>query len=458
MDTHIPHARPLTRVVPPTAPLSIFNLLRTVLRNPMEAWPDAVYREKIVRRDTMGIKTVFLSDPDGVREVLVEKPDEFIRTTTIDRSGLKAIMGEGLLTTDGPRWRWQRRTAAPIFRHDRLLGFVPAMHEAAAMTRDRWAKLAPGAEIELTHDMMRTTFDIIVATMLPGAQTLSANVVQSAAEDVLFAVGWTNAYGLFNVPSWMPYPGQRKAGRARDVLRGMVRTALDSRNPDPSQAADLLTYLANALDPETGASMDDEQVIDNILTFILAGHETTALALTWTFYLLSHHPETQDALLDEIMAVTGGGSVEAAHLDKLVLTKQVVQESMRLYPPAAVIGRIARQDMTIGGEAIEAGSVVLIPIYAIHRHHALWPDPERFDPSRFTADNVQKRHRYAYLPFAAGQHICIGMGFALMEAAVVLATLLPAAKLSLRSGFDPGLKLRITLRTAHGMPMSVTAR
>ncbi|MEJ0047957.1 MAG: cytochrome P450 [Rhodospirillales bacterium] len=219
--------------------------------------------------------------------------------------------------------------------------------------------------------------------------------------------------------------------------------------------ADLLAHLARAQDPETGTPMDRDRVIDNILTFILAGHETTALALTWTFYLLSHHPAVATATRDEVQAVTGGAPVTAAHLDGLVLTRQVIMEAMRLYPPAGVIGRIAMRDLNVGGLPIATGTLVLVPIYAIHRHRTLWQEPERFDPERFMPAATAARHRYAYLPFGAGPHTCIGMNFALIEAIVILATVLQGAGLRLRPGHDPGMRLRITLRPARGMPMTV---
>ena len=468
MDTFVTDAPPPAGQLPlasaPPAPgrLGTFALVRTMVRNPMEAWPEAVYREGLVRRpEPSGGETVFVTDPELLREILVERPDEFIRTVEMDRGGLRGTLRDSLLTTGGTRWRWQRRTAAPIFRHERLLGFVPAMHAAAALTRDRWLRDHRDAEIELSREMMRTMFEIIIATMLPGAGTaLSPERVERAIEDLLKAVTWHNAYGLLGLPFWAPYPGQGRERAARVMLRAMVREALADRRAHERSAetADLLAYLAAARDPETGQAMSDEQVVDNLLAFVLAGHETTALALTWTFYLLARHPEWERALLEEIASVTGGGAVEAGHLDQLVLTRQVVQESLRLYPPAALTGRITRHDIVLGGQAIPGGTVLMIPIYAIHRHQALWPDPDRFDPARFSAEGARGRHRYAYLPFAAGQHTCIGMGFALMEASVVLATLLPAVSLTLRPGHDPGLKLRITLRTARGMPMRVAAR
>ena len=201
--------------------------------------------------------------------------------------------------------------------------------------------------------------------------------------------------------------------------------------------------------------MDRDRVIDNILTFILASHETTALALTWAFYLLSHYPTVAAATRDEVQSVTDGAAVTAEHLDRLVLTRQVAMEGMRLYPPAGVVGRIAMRDLTIGGLTVPSRTLVLVPIYVIHRHRALWDAPDEFNPERFAPGAAAARHRYAYLPFGAGPHTCIGMNFALIEAVVILATLLQGVRLRLRPGHDPGMRLRITLRPARGMPMTV---
>jgi len=449
----------LTRVEPPTAPLGRIGLLRALIRNPIEAWPAELYERPYLRRRTLRVPTLFLCDPELVRSALVEQAENFTRTTSLDRGGLKPILGEGLLTTDGAAWRWQRRTASPVFRHDRLLGFIPAMQQAAAATSARLRALPAGTEVELGRAMMRTTFDIILATMLAEGGGMEASRVETAVDDLLGSVGWRAALALLRAPAWLPFPGRGRALAARDLLRRMVAEAVDRRgrtpSGDPDAAGDLLAHLAHAQDPETGAPMDRDRVIDNILTFILAGHETTALALTWTFYVLAHNPDIARDVREEVHSATGGAMVAATHLDQLVLTRQVVMETMRLYPPAGAIGRIAMRDLTVGGLEVAANTLVLIPIFAIHRHAALWEAPEQFDPARFAPAAVAERHRYAYLPFGAGPHTCIGMNFALMEAIVILATLAQGVSLRLRPGHDPGMRLRITLRPARGMPMTV---
>ena len=194
------------------------------------------------------------------------------------------------------------------------------------------------------------------------------------------------------------------------------------------------------------------------MTFIGAGHETTALALTWTFFLLARHPDIERRVLAEIAEVTGGADLAPDDVPKLTYTRQVIQEAMRVFPPVAMVVRQPTRNLSIGGVDVTPRDNVFVPIYAIHHHRALWPDPERFDPDRFTPDKVKARHRWSYLPFGAGPRICIGMGFALLEAVAILGTLLPAARLTVPPAFEPTPKLRVTMRPAEGMPMRVERR
>jgi cytochrome P450 len=203
----------LTRVEPPRAALGRLGLLRALIRNPIEAWPAALYELPHLRRHTLRVPTLFLCDPELVREALVEQAENFTRTTSLERGGLKPILGDGLLTTDGAAWRWQRRTASPVFRHDRLLGFVPAMQAAAAATSARLRALPPGTEVELGRAMMRTTFDIILATMLADGGGMQADRVEAAVNDLLGSAGWRAALALLRAPGWLPFPGRgRRAG------------------------------------------------------------------------------------------------------------------------------------------------------------------------------------------------------------------------------------------------------
>jgi cytochrome P450 len=445
------------RITPPEAKLPAFRLIRTVIRNPIEAWPQPVYEEPIFRSRNFGRETVFVSDPDLIRQVLVDQADAFVKAETMRRA-LRPALGDAILTADGPRWRWQRRAAAPLFRHERLMGLAPAMLGAAERTRERWLALPDGAEIDVAREMMRTTFEIIVETMLSGHGSIEIDRVEHGITAYLDSTSWTIAYALLGAPHWLPYPGRSKAEAARDYLRDELLRLAKDRRRSGNRSDDLITSLLDAADPETGQAMDDRDVADNLLTFITAGHETTALALTWSFYLLSLHPEDEARVIAEIETATGGAPLTREHVPALAYTQQVIQEAMRLYPPAPVVVRAATRDIDLGGHAVAAGSAVYVPVYAVHRHISLWDEPDRFDPDRFAPGAAKTRHRYAYLPFGAGPRICVGMGFAMLEAVLIFATLVRATRLSLRPGYAPRLKLRVTLRPDAGMPMRVAKR
>jgi cytochrome P450 len=239
------------------------------------------------------------------------------------------------------------------------------------------------------------------------------------------------------------------------MLRSSVAAMLHERRGAAHARDDLMHRLMQAHDPETGAPMTEEQLIDNLLTFYLAGHETTAKALTWTLYLLARSPAWAGVLKDEIARVTGGADVAAEHIDKLGLTQQVIKESMRIYPPVPMMSRQAVADTALGGHAITAGTSVVLPIYALHRHAARWPNPHLFDPERFAPEQEAKMSRYQYMPFGAGPRICIGMAFAMIEATAMLASMLQCARFATIAGHEPEPVARVTLAPRGGMPLRV---
>jgi cytochrome P450 len=269
--------------------------------------------------------------------------------------------------------------------------------------------------------------------------------------------GWAQLYASLRAPRWLPRPGISAGRHAASALRAAVAAIVRERRagggPD-----DLMHRLMAARDPESGQAMDDERLIDNLLTFYLAGHETTARALSWTLYLLSRSPEWSEALADEVARVAGGAPVAAAHIERLVLTQQVLKESMRLFPPVPMMSRQVVADTTLDGHAIRAGSSVVIPIYAIQRHAARWDDPHAFDPARFAPEKEAGIGRYQYLPFGAGPRICIGMAFALLEATAILATLLQQVRFESVPGAEPYPVARVTLLPRGGMPLRVSMR
>ncbi len=437
--------------------LRTLAVLRRMVRNPMDAWPPAVYTEDMVRSRMLGHLTVFVCAPDLVQQILVDDADSFIKAEPMRRALVPAL-GTGILTAEGRHWRFQRRLASPVFRPSAVNAFIPAMISAARGMRDAWSALPAGSTIDATHEMMRLTFDIILETMLSGRGNIDVARVERSMRAFLEATGWLAALSAIHAPTWTPFPGKWSASRGGTYLRQMVTARVAERRHTGERREDLLSLMLDAKDPDTGEALNDEEICDNLLTFIAAGHETTALALSWTFYLLSRHPEIETRVLEEIAGVTGGAPLEAARVADLHYTRQVIQESMRIYPPAPMVVRQPNRPVTIGGYPVGTDDNVFIPIYAMHHHAKLWDDPSRFDPDRFAPEAAKARHRYAYLPFSAGPRICIGMGFSLFEAAAILGTLLPAFRLSVDPAFTPTPKLRVTMRPAEGMPMRLEVR
>lgn len=430
------------------------SVIAALLRNPLGAMPPQVYSDRLVLARTRSRTSLYICDPPLIQEALTRHADKLDKGE-LQRKVLCPALGQGLLTAEGTHWRWQRQAVAAGFQHQRLLGFLPAMIAAAEATRERW--LASDAQLDIGHEMMRTTFAIIVETMLSGVGRLDVAKVESAITAYLEPTNYVFAYSLFGAPDWLPYPGRARARAAIAYLRENLAAMVAERR-EAGRRGDLLDMLLDAADPETGRAMDDREIVDNLLTFVTAGHETTALGLAWTLHLLAGHRDIEARLLDEIAAVTQGAPLQPDHVGALPLTKAVFQEAMRLYPPAPVLTREVREPFTLGGVPLPEKTVLYVPIHAVHRHEQLWRDPARFDPDRFLGEEPRARHRYAYLPFGAGPRICIGSAFATLEAVAILAVLLPAARLQPITTQAPEPTLKITLRPKRPLLMRATAR
>jgi cytochrome P450 len=294
--------------------------------------------------------------------------------------------------------------------------------------------------------------------MLGGSASLDAERYSHAFTVSFETIPWHLIYTMFAVPEWVPFPNRRHALAERDFLHRDMGRLIAARRAQPSAQPDLLDLLLAARDAETGRGMSDAEVVNNLLTFITAGHETTAVALTWTLWLLAKDQATQRRVCDEVIAVVGDEPIAAAHVDRLVYCRQVINEAMRLFPPAPGIGRVPAAPMTLGGERLSTRTRIHIPIFALHRNRRLWQDPTAFDPDRFSTEQIKRRSRYAYLPFGAGPRICIGASFATIEAAVILAGMVRAFRFQAVAGHKPKPVARVTLRPAGGMPIRISAR
>jgi len=389
-----------------------------------------------------------VSSPEGANHVLAENNKNYGKQTRGYRN-LRYVLGNGLLTSEGEAWKRQRRIAQPAFHRQRIAGFARTMvraaeHATAELERRR------GNDVDVHHEMMRLTLRIVGETLLGYDPTDAADEV-GAALAFLLSLANERTRRVLALPPIVPTRENRKFRRAKAILDRVVLRMIAERRRSPGDRGDLLSMLIAARDAETGESMDDRQLRDETMTIFLAGHETTANALTFAWLLLSRHPAALRELRAELTQVLAGRSPTADDLPKLPGTRRILQEAMRLYPPAWIIGRSATGPDEIGGYAIPARSIVFVSPYVMHRHPGLWTEPEAFDPQRFARDPP----RGAYLPFGAGPRMCIGNAFASMEAELVLATMAQRVHFDLVPGSDVELDASITLRPRHGVRMTV---
>ena len=442
-----------SHITPLARPPNRITFVARFLRNPLLVLPQAVYEQDFVTYDGGATPFAWLTEPALIKTVLLDQREKFQKL--LQTQVLGPLLGKGILTSVGSDWKWQRQTSAPMFRHHELMPFVPTFVRATQQLLNRWRASPAGSTHDIERDMIRVTFDVISATLLPSTDATVSIAVEASANRFQNSGKWHRLYVITNAPKWLPQPGRRDVQAAVKTLRASVAAMLRERRQLPQARDDLMHRLMQAHDPETGAPMNDEQLIDNLLTFYLAGHETTAMALTWTLYLLSRSPEWARMLRDEIFHVTGGAPLTAEHIDKLALTQQVIKESMRVYPPIPLLSRQAVADAALGPHTIKAGTSIVMPIYAIHRHWKRWHDPNVFDPTRFAAENESKMSRYQYMPFGAGPRICIGIAFAMIEATAILATMLQSARFETPHNHEPVPIARVTLHPKGGMPMKV---
>ena len=443
-------------VEPPDAPLPYFHALWKLLDNPIEAWPKAVYEQPFYQRGDERQTFLYAADPAMLKDILLDKAELFPKDWMFDRV-TKPALGEGLLTARGEHWRWQRRAAAPGFRPDNVAAMTPAMVQAAEAALARWRERGEGARLDIATEMTGVTFQVILDTMLSGGEGIDVPVAAQKITDYLETLGKITPADLLQWPTWTRVALAPRGHRAMVYLKAMVDRMVARRRVE-ARRDDLVDLLMRAQDPETGRRMDDLLLRDNLLTFIGAGHETTALALTWSLYLLGRDPETTARVRAEIALVAGEESLTHEHVERLTFTRQVVQEAMRLYPSLPLMSRMCAEDTEAGGHPVRKGTFVFIPIYAIHRHRRLWRDPDAFDPDRFSAEESVGRHRFAYLPFGGGPRVCIGQTFALIEAVAILATLVRGATLEPDPGHRIRPVMRVSMRPQGGMPMTLRLR
>jgi cytochrome P450 len=427
----------------------LLGSLPEVRRDPIRMFLQAFHAYGDVVRFRFGPMVGHLvSSPDGVNHVLAENNKNYGKQTRGYRN-LRYVLGNGLLTSEGEFWRRQRRIAQPAFHRQRISGFaatmVRAAEAAAASLEER-----RGRVVDMHHEMMRLTLRIVGETLLGFDPSAAADDV-GAALHYLLSIANRRSSRILDLPPTLPTRENRRFQRALATLDAVVLRMIAERRRDPGDRGDLLSMLMEARDAETGESMDDRQLRDEAMTIFLAGHETTANALTFTWLLLSRYPAAFRELRAELAQALGGRSPGVDDLPRLTLTRRTLMEAMRLYPPAWIIGRSVNGADQIGGYEIPPRSILFLSPYVVHRHPRHWADPEGFDPGRF----AQEPPRGAYFPFGGGPRMCIGNGFATMEAELVLATLAQRIRPELLSGYPVELEPSITLRPRYGVRMTI---
>ena len=447
--------------VPRRKPVSFLRVLWELRQNPIAAFGEGAYRLPLVHLTSRIRDFLLVNEPGAIRHVLLDNAANYIKSDQVQRLTRPAL-GNGLLNAEGASWRFQRRTAAPMFQMRHVARFAPAMATATAEMLARWNTMPDGQTIDVADEMMRLTYDIISRTVFSGDVTMDYARMSRALLAYLETLGRIDMLGLLGLPRWVPTPDRLRAEPAlryfRHEMEALIarRKALLARDA-ASAPNDLLTLLLTAHDPEGGTLFSDREVFDNTMTFVFAGHETTANALAWTLYLLSQFADADTRLASEVAGVDAS-AMAAGALPDLPFTSAVLEEAMRLYPPAPFVSREAVKDDVVGGVAIRPRTSVLISTWILHRHKLLWQRPDEFDPTRFLAPHRDSIPRFAYLPFGAGPRICIGMSFAMQEAMIVLTAVMRRFRLELAEDHKVEPLARITLRPKGGLKMRLYRR
>jgi cytochrome P450 len=395
--------------------------------------------------------------PDGVKAVLAGSRAGYSKGNRFYRQIAEAF-GWGLLTSEGRLWQRQRRLVQPLFTRRQIATYAELMAEEADAVAGRWGRSTRnGGVVDANAEMVRLALRVVGRAIF-GDDVATAGAVLDSAFPALNRHTFRRAMSPLAPPASWPTPDNRRAARARRALYGVVDELITQRQHAGPEGEDLLSRLLCARDPDTGEAMDVQQVRDEALIFLLAGHETMSTALTFTLYLLGRHPSEQRLVRAELDAVLDGRAPTLEDAPALERTAMAIKEAMRLYPPAYALGRLSETENDIGGYSIPAGANVVVSQFATHRHPRFWDDAERFEPARFTAERERERHSHAYFPFGGGPRACIGSHFAMLEAVIALAVLLQRFGICSEQERVPLDTQGITLRPKGAVPIEVAAR
>ena len=390
-----------------------------------------------------------ISHPSLVEQALIKQNDVFVKMYNPAKpKGLALILGQGLVTSQGDLWRKQRRLMQPVFQRSHLTLMLPQMLTAGKNMLFRWQQLGDGATIKIADEMMRLTLEVITQTMFSTSVLDKVDQISSALEIGLRYASKTVANPL-TPPLFIPTPANRQFKQARILLDNIIYDIINQRRSQPTQQQDLLDMLLNAND-DNGEQMSDGQIRDEVITIFTAGHETTANLLSWTLYLLAKHPDVLNKLRVELDDVLHGNTANTESLQQLVYTRAVLNESLRIRPPVGIIMRKVSQNIELNGYPLKAGSLAVFSIYNIHHHREFWQEPEQFNPERFLSD---EKRRFIFMPFGAGERICIGNHFAMIESQLLLSMILQHYDIELldkHEEVEP--EMTVTIRPKGGIP------
>ncbi len=422
--------KPLVPSTPPRAPdnLSTLGRLRIIRENPIASWGQRAYEEEIVRGRFFGRSSFVLNTPDAIKHVLVDNYENYSRTPAGLRV-LRPMLGQGVLIAEGRAWKYQRRTLAPAFTPRAVSMLIPHMVDVTDETVTKLTKDS-ARPVDLREVMQHMTLEIAGRTMFSFGMEMHGATLRDFMTEYNERLGRPHVLDL-TLPLWFPTPQDFARSRFRKRWTRFVAMLMAERRAAGKKAdappRDLFDLMDAARDPETGEGFSDEQLGDEVATMILAGHETTATALFWSLYLLALDPVAQEQVAAEARSVGISGTPD---IERLKFTRAVLDETMRLYPPAYLVARAARGADTIAGMPVKSKDLVLIAPWLLHRHEKLWRDPNAFMPQRFLAPSPPPE-RFAYMPFGAGPRICIGAHFALVEATLALAKLVGSFRIDL---------------------------
>ena len=423
------------------------------LRNPIEGFGPMAYNQPIVSVPNFGKKLHVITDPEGMMQVLAQEAKKFTKTA-IDARILGPATKEGLLSVHGDQWKRQRRAVAPMFAKRHMADLAPMITDVLNTFK---TKLDREPSLDLNAGMAELTFDVLAKALLGDPQGLDGERLKYATRNAVTSAGTLRPDDLIPWPRWVPRPISPKGSRALKKLKAAADDLLDSRDVnDPGD--DLVGLLISAIDPKTGQKLSRRERRDNLIGFFIAGHETTALTLTWALYLVGMHGPTAERIRAEVTDICGQGDIAYDDIDRLSFTRAVLDETMRLYPPAPMLNRECHEETDIHGRKIEVGDTFLLCNYVMHRTERLWENPNAFDPDRFMRQPELKAKGAPYMPFGAGPRICVGMAFAVMEAVMALGTLVRDYDIDIPDDCFPRPLMTVTLRPEGGVPARMVRR